>query len=153
MTEISREYSASAYIVHDHKVLLVHNKKLDLWLCPGGHLQRNELPHIGVKREVREETGLGIELFPNDDETDLDGAVVLPQPDHLILFRMWPGHEVVNFSYFATAKTAQVRPHQGELHDYKWATLSELDTLDLPKNTRLYAKMAIEAIDAKRKRG
>jgi 8-oxo-dGTP pyrophosphatase MutT (NUDIX family) len=136
--------------VHDGKVLLVHNKKLGLWLAPGGHLEQNELPHEAVKREVREETGLEITLFPIDAEIPIDTSMVLPQPHHLIVFKMWKGHEVINFSYFATARTDAVRQNPRELHEYKWAARHELDSMDLPQNTRRYAKEALDAMRGKK---
>ncbi len=146
MNSVDRTYSASAYIVFEKKVLLVFNKKLNLWLCPGGHLLPNEFPHIGVKREVREETGLEIQLFPVDCETDIDGATLLPQPNHLIRYKMWPGHEVINFTYFAKPASTELHPSEKEIAQAKWLSKEELDFMDIPTNTRIYAKKAIEEV-------
>ena len=44
------------------RVLLCHRRDYDLWNLPGGGLERNELPWEGVIREVKEETGLGVEV-------------------------------------------------------------------------------------------
>ncbi|MBS3061670.1 MAG: NUDIX domain-containing protein [Candidatus Diapherotrites archaeon] len=149
MEEFSRTFSASAYVVHDQKVLLVRNKKLDLWLAPGGHLLPNELPHIGAKREVKEETGLDIRIFPSDDETDIDGASVLPNPHHVIVYKMWPGHEVINMTYFAKPVSAILKPNEREIAEAKWADITELEKMNLPKNTKKFAIEAIKTVDEK----
>lgn len=44
----------------DNKVLLCHRQDHDLWNLPGGGLEENETPEMGVVREVREETGLNV---------------------------------------------------------------------------------------------
>jgi len=43
-------------------VLLCHRRDYDLWNLPGGGLEKNESPWEGVVREVREETGLIVEI-------------------------------------------------------------------------------------------
>jgi ADP-ribose pyrophosphatase YjhB (NUDIX family) len=51
-------------LIFDEKkrVLLCHRRDMDLWNLPGGGLNKNELPCEGVKREVKEETGLNVEI-------------------------------------------------------------------------------------------
>lgn len=45
------------------KVLLVHRRDYDLWNLPGGTLEDFESPSAAVKREVKEETGLEVEVL------------------------------------------------------------------------------------------
>src|ERR1017187_8465662 len=49
---------------HGERVLLVHHRRLDRWLLPGGHVEREDA-QIGdaARREVIEETGVA--LLPN----------------------------------------------------------------------------------------
>ncbi len=42
------------------QVLLSHRRDMDAWNLPGGGLEPGELPDQGVRREVREETGLEV---------------------------------------------------------------------------------------------
>lgn len=44
------------------QVLLSHRRDIDAWNLPGGGLEQEELPTEGVIREVREETGLEVEV-------------------------------------------------------------------------------------------
>jgi 8-oxo-dGTP diphosphatase len=56
--------AAAAYIFHSGKLLLLHRVTPPKTLVPpGGRLFVNEDPVEGVKREVREETGLEIEII------------------------------------------------------------------------------------------
>lgn len=52
-------------IIFDSKerVLLCHRRDYDLWNLPGGGLESRESPWDGVKREVREETGLYVKVL------------------------------------------------------------------------------------------
>ncbi len=53
---------ASFAIIFDNEgqVLLSHRRDMDAWNLPGGGLEAGELPDEGVRREVREETGLEV---------------------------------------------------------------------------------------------
>jgi 8-oxo-dGTP diphosphatase len=44
------------------RVLLCHRRDMDMWNLPGGGLEGSELPTEAVLREVREETGLEVEI-------------------------------------------------------------------------------------------
>ncbi len=46
----------------DDRILLCHRTDYDLWNLPGGGLEKGESPWNGVKREVKEETGLDVEI-------------------------------------------------------------------------------------------
>ena len=51
-------------IIFDDKkrVLLCHRRDYDLWNLPGGGMENGESPWDGLKREVKEETGLEVEI-------------------------------------------------------------------------------------------
>lgn len=56
----------------EKKILLVHHKKLNKWVQPGGHIEQNEDPERAAIREVKEETGLDIKLLGERFPTEQD---------------------------------------------------------------------------------
>ena len=81
-TNLEKHFTASALIKNDEgKVLLVYHKKLDVWLYPGGHIEKNETPDETVIREVKEETGLDVEIV-SEIKTNIsdEDAIVLHNP-------------------------------------------------------------------------
>ena len=61
-----RHFVASGYIVKDDRILLVNHKKHGMWLPVGGHMEGDETPDQTVKREVKEETGLDVEIISDN---------------------------------------------------------------------------------------
>lgn len=54
---------AFAIIVNSKdEVLLCHRTDYDMWNLPGGGIDNNESPWDGIKREVKEETGLEVKV-------------------------------------------------------------------------------------------
>ena len=59
------KFSLGAFAIifdSDRKVLLCHRTDMDAWNLPGGGVESGELPMEGVIREVKEETGLTVEI-------------------------------------------------------------------------------------------
>ncbi len=57
--------TSSAIVVGPAGVLLLHHRKLGLWVQPGGHLDPGEGLAAGAAREAAEETGLALEHPPD----------------------------------------------------------------------------------------
>jgi 8-oxo-dGTP diphosphatase len=60
--------AVKAFIVDKNKLLILKRASKDIhkpsiWELPGGRLEEGEDPHQGIKREVKEETGLDIEIL------------------------------------------------------------------------------------------
>ena len=53
-------WGVGALVVQDGCGILV--REGDVWLLPGGRLEATETPEVGARREVREETGVGIDI-------------------------------------------------------------------------------------------
>ena len=51
-------------VIHntDDQILVVQRSTDQEWELPGGRLSRGESPQQGLRREIREETGLNIEI-------------------------------------------------------------------------------------------
>lgn len=63
--EFGGHVTASAVLLApDRRVLLVHHRALDRWLCPGGHLEPGDSDlSAAAARELMEETGLRADSF------------------------------------------------------------------------------------------
>jgi ADP-ribose pyrophosphatase YjhB (NUDIX family) len=53
---------ASVVVIQDGQVLLIRGERYGTWLLPGGLVERGESPAQAAVREVREETGLEVQL-------------------------------------------------------------------------------------------
>src|SRR4051794_10827820 len=108
------------------RILILHHRRLDRWLLPGGHVESAD-PTIdaAAAREVLEETGIAV------SGGVLAGADVhgIPtngrEPYHL--------HHDLLFSFRADADVLQV---SDESHAVAWCTPAEFDRYAIPDNVR-----------------
>jgi 8-oxo-dGTP pyrophosphatase MutT (NUDIX family) len=112
------------------RVLLVHHRKLQRWLQPGGHADPGETAGEAVAlREAREETGIaGLALHPGAPRP-LDVDV------HAIpAFGAEPAHAHLDLRYLVVAPEAGVITRRAEeSSDARWFGWNELAALDLDK--------------------
>ncbi len=145
------DFTASVYIVHDHKVLLHRHKKLDIWLQPGGHIELDEDPVQAVLREAKEETGLDIDLVgeePRQFQTPY-GARNLMTPRFLSrhFFDESKMHEHIDFVYFARSRSADAVTEEGG-RPVRWFSREELDdpSHELLPDVKFYAQTALDEL-------
>lgn len=72
--------TVSGCLIHEGKTLLVKHKKVKFWLCPGGHIDENELPHQAAEREFWEETGVKVRAMPYGLMVDSVDTEQVPSP-------------------------------------------------------------------------
>jgi ADP-ribose pyrophosphatase YjhB (NUDIX family) len=133
--ETTRHFTATTYVVESGAVALHEHDGLGKWLPPGGHVDRDELPHEAALREVREETGLEVELLAEQGEFGSPTVDPLPEPQHLLLADVnvldeVVGHQHVDFVYFARASTRAIRPADGEQPAKDWTWFPPADLAD-----------------------
>ena len=100
--------TGSAFVVAGDgtRVLLLHHRKLDRWLQPGGHADPGETSGEAVAlREVREETGLAaVHLHPAAPRPlDVDVHEIPARPGE-------PAHAHLDLRYLAVAEGDRARP-------------------------------------------
>ncbi len=130
--------TASALVINQaSQVLLIHHNGLKRWLQPGGHLNHNEEPESGARRELLEETGLGgqqeIELvhsmyssaetiIPFDVDThDIPANPAKEEGEHR--------HHDFQYIYRLDPKKEQpIVLQEEEVAKYKWVTFEQLES-------------------------
>jgi len=95
-----RHFTVAVFVVWEGKVLLHFHRKLGMWLPPGGHIERDELPDDAAVREVLEEAGVEVELVGERRE-DITDPVQLHRPAGVQLESIGPGHQHIDLIYFA----------------------------------------------------
>jgi len=132
--ETTRHYTATVYVVNEGATLLHSHKRQDLWLPPGGHIERAELPHEAAIREVNEETGLDIEIVSNGEAISSPPSVErLPEPEHMQLADIDTcdgdvAHQHIDMVFYARANSREIQPNENEVDatNWEWFSPSEL---------------------------
>jgi len=97
-----RHFTVAVFVVRDGRVILMKHPRLGMLLPPGGHIGAGETPDEAALREVREETGLEVELA---GETGPGSTVErLVRPAGIQLEPIAPGHYHIDLIYFARVK-------------------------------------------------
>jgi 8-oxo-dGTP pyrophosphatase MutT (NUDIX family) len=108
------------------RVLLLHHRKLDRWLQPGGHGDAGETTGEEVAlREAFEESGIrGLHLHPTAPRPlDVDVHDIPARGGE-------PAHEHLDLRYLVVApEGAVIAPDLAELHEIRWVPWDEVDAL------------------------
>ena len=111
------------------RVLLVHHRRLDRWLLPGGHVEPEDREiWDAARREVIEETGVELLRNPASPLVGMDVHGIPAkgvEPYHL--------HHDLVFAFRAVNDGIQCSPESREV---RWCTPAEFDYYALPDNVR-----------------
>lgn len=136
-----RHFTVTGYVVNPDrtKLLMIHHKKLNKWLPPGGHLEENEIPHEGAIREVLEETGVvATPVVLDDPELNLQGEVdvQIPRP-YALLYQKIPEsskdieHIHLDMVYLLEADDSlETTAQLGEVFAAQWRTKEDIINSD-----------------------
>lgn len=117
---------AVAVIEKDGKHFLIKQSKGKplggQWRHPGGKFEEGEKPSDGLKREIKEELGIEIEVVGN-------GPFFVTKADYLDCY----------FGFFKAVCTGgDLKADKSEIDDYGWFTLEEISKMDLMNATRVF---------------
>jgi len=128
---MDKEFTASTYIIHEKKVLLIFHEKFQKWLPPGGHVEMNETPAEAAKREVREETGIEIEFIRQENLwLNYSHAASFDRPylcllENVPAYKDKPAHQHIDFVYIAKP----IEPNHPILGCCAWFSDDRIQTL------------------------
>lgn len=144
-----KSLTSTVYVIHEDKVLLHMHKKFNTWFPVGGHLESNELPHTAAIREVKEESGLDVELINMNSDTYPIGRVErVPSPYAIYYEGIGHEEEYLDFIYIATTTAKNPVSGEGESHTFRWFSLEELmdDKIDIKIHVRNTAIKCLEYV-------
>lgn len=116
-THFLGKVAQKAIIEKDGKVLIVRNQ--GMWELPGGRLNIEESPLVGLKREVREELGVDIVL----QEVIYGEQMLHPHMNDRHVFFMYHAHLIDPLQEFVL--------QEGEIAELKWISKEELGAQEL----------------------
>lgn len=140
-----KHFCASVWVLtkgDPKKILLLHHKKFDRWMQPGGHIEQFENPIEGAIREVAEETGIDISFLLNGIETIDDEGKFLPVPKFLMeqsipAHNEQPAHFHIDIQYVVEIDEKKATHNERESHDIHWFTKEEALKLPIHEDTRI----------------
>ena len=142
MNELTRDFTATTFVVWRNQVLLHWHKKSAAWFPCGGHIEKDELPDEAAVREVLEESGVEVEL---EGERTLNVAEPrqLVRPRGIQLETIAPNHEHIDLIYFGKP----IAGYEGGLLEADaslgWYTQADLLRLDLTEEIQQWTALAL----------
>lgn len=124
------EIALKALILKKNEVLVIKRSRKEdvfpgLWDIPGGKLRFGETPEEGLKREVKEETSIDIEvLFPLSVWSFFRNETT----------------QVIGITFLCFPKSKRIK--LGKEHvNYKWISLDKVERLKMDENLKKEIKM------------
>jgi len=129
--------------------LLVRHQKDTPWVLPGGHLKQNENPSRALRREIKEELGIGIEILGIRNRTNDDMVMMLPLPVSMQELEYYDEEkdELIRkceFRYFVRANSSDIQADEKEVKESRRFSISELLALISPREVYQSMKDVLE---------
>ena len=130
-------------------VLMVFHRKLNCWLCPGGHIEEDERPDEAALREIFEETGLRAKLISAEKPwvQEDEHAVQLCQPmcilEERIPDREMGFHAHLDFVYRAIVEGEPVL-NERESTDIRFFSPEMIEQTPMYDNVRSVIRRSVD---------
>lgn len=139
-----KQFTASILVLTKElpkRILLLHHKKYDKWVQPGGHVEKFENPIECAIREAKEESGLDIHFLLKEVHLIDSVAYALPIPifffeEKIAPYKEEPEHFHLDIFYKVEVPFQEVKNAEKEAHDIGWFTLEEAEKLPMFDNTK-----------------
>ena len=140
------DFVVNIFIVYENRVLLIHHKQLDKWLPVGGHIELDEDPEEALFREVKEESGLEIEVLSKKPLIESEGTKFLYTPSFFDIHKISEAHKHIGLVYFAKAKSDKFIFNKKEHKDIRWFGEEDLEKPEFSLNSavKFYIKEALK---------
>lgn len=127
---MEKEKSCGCVIIENKKVLLIKQTK-GHWGFPKGHIEDGESEIETAKREVKEETGLDVEI----DE----------RKRYIMEYTTDLGAKKIVVLFLAKVIGGNIRPQIEEVNEIKWLEFDEaIDTITYDNTKELFEKIVRE---------
>ncbi len=130
---MERHFTVTVYIFYQGKILLHRHAKYGKWLPPGGHVESNETFPEAARREVKEETGLDIEFFEQENlKIEAANATSFPRPFLCLLeeippHKETPAHQHMDMIYLAKPINNRLPKN---LNEFSWFRRDQLHEIE-----------------------
>lgn len=138
------DFTVEAFVVHSHRVLLIFHKQLQKWLPLGGHIELDENPEQALFREVKEESGLDIEILAEKPNITFEDKKFLFTPSYLDIHDISPTHRHIGLVYFVKAMSDEICLAPDEHEQIRWFSEGDLENSQfaISPDIKFYAKEA-----------
>jgi 8-oxo-dGTP pyrophosphatase MutT (NUDIX family) len=112
----------------------------------GGHIELDEDPEEALFREIKEETGLDVEILSSKPLVQQNDTKFILTPRFIDVHEANPPHKHIALVYFAKARNNQ-HVLSAEHTDIRWLGLEDLDKSEygLSGSVKFYCTEAIRA--------
>lgn len=139
-SNLAGHVTGSAWVLspNGESVLLIHHKKLDRWLQPGGHVDaQDETIWATALRELVEETGLRDVSMPSNHVFDVDVHEIPARGEE-------PTHFHYDLRFFFRANIEGLDADFSEVKDIRWVPILDLIGEETEQSIRRMALKSME---------
>lgn len=131
-----KHFTATGIILNNGKIFVLWHKKLNVWLPPGGHIEKNETPEEALIRECKEEINEEILIIKNkNNKLGTSDVAVINNPYCILVEPINDKngfHHHVDFIYLCKLKDLS----NIDKLDGKWVGLNDLSSLNTFENVK-----------------